>query len=159
GGIHAIAGPDLVVLRTTAPLAGENLSTVSEFTVQEGESVEFVMTYGQSHLHVPRPIDVAKALEETQAFWEEWVGQSTYTGEYRTQVERSLITLKALTYRPTGGIVAAVTTSLPEQIGGSRNWDYRYCWLRDATFTLYAFMGSGYYDEARAWQHWLLRAI
>jgi GH15 family glucan-1,4-alpha-glucosidase len=158
-GIHAIAGPDLVVLRTKAPLAGEDLTTVSEFTVNEGESVDFVMTYGRSHLHAPRAIDVIKALAETQSFWEEWAAQCNYQGPYREVVERSLITLKALTYRPTGGIVAAVTTSLPEQLGGPRNWDYRYCWLRDATFTLDAFMHGGYYQEAKAWQQWLLRAI
>jgi GH15 family glucan-1,4-alpha-glucosidase len=159
GGIRAIAGPDLVVLRTKAPLAGEDLTTVSEFTVSEGESVEFVMTYGRSHLHAPRAIDVGKAIADTQTFWEEWAAISSYQGPYKSMVERSLITLKALTYRPTGGIVAAVTTSLPEQVGGPRNWDYRYCWLRDATFTLDAFMHGGYYEEAKAWQQWLLRAI
>jgi GH15 family glucan-1,4-alpha-glucosidase len=159
GAIHAIAGPDLVVLRTAAPLTGEGLTTVSEFTVNPGESVDFVMTYGPSHLHVPRAIDVNLAVEETQSFWEKWAAESSYEGPYRDAVERSLITLKALTYQPTGGIVAAVTTSLPEQLGGPRNWDYRYCWLRDATFTLYAFMHGGYYQEARAWQGWLLRAI
>ncbi len=159
GGIRAIAGPDLVVLRTKAPLAGEDLTTVSEFTVNEGESVDFVMTYGRSHLHAPRAIDVDKALAETQRFWEEWAAMCSYQGPYRDIVERSLITLKALTYRPTGGIVAAVTTSLPEQLGGPRNWDYRYCWLRDATFTLDALMHGGYYQEAKAWQQWLLRAI
>ena len=159
GAIQAIAGPDLVVLRTAAPLTGQGLTTVSEFTVNPGESVDFVMTYGPSHLHVPRAIDVSKALQETQNFWEKWAAESNYQGPYRDAVERSLITLKALTYRPTGGIVAAVTTSLPEQLGGPRNWDYRYCWLRDATFTLQAFMSGGYYQEARAWQQWLLRAI
>jgi GH15 family glucan-1,4-alpha-glucosidase len=159
GGIRAVAGPDLVVVRTKAPLTGEALTTVSEFTVNEGESVDFVMTYGRSHLHLPRAIDVARALAETQVFWEEWAAACSYQGPYRDIVERSLITLKALTYRPTGGIVAAVTTSLPEQLGGPRNWDYRYCWLRDATFTLQAFMHGGYYQEAKAWQQWLLRAI
>ena len=159
GAMHAIAGPDLVVLRTAAPLTGEGLTTVSEFTVNAGESVDFVMTYGPSHLHVPRAIDVNLAVEETQSFWEKWAAASSYEGPYRDAVERSLITLKTLTYRPTGGIVAAVTTSLPEQLGGPRNWDYRYCWLRDATFTLLAFMHGGYYQEARAWQDWLLRAI
>jgi GH15 family glucan-1,4-alpha-glucosidase len=159
GGIRAIAGPDLVLLRTKAPLDGEDLKTVSEFTVKEGETVEFVMTYGRSHLHVPRAIDAAKALESTQTFWEEWARSCVYQGPYRDAVERSLITLKALTYRYTGGIVAAVTTSLPEQLGGPRNWDYRYCWLRDASFTLQALMNGGYYQEAKAWQRWLLRAI
>jgi GH15 family glucan-1,4-alpha-glucosidase len=132
---------------------------VSEFTVSEGQTVDFVMSYGPSHLEAPRPIDVHKALGETQNFWEKWAAECAHHGAYRDVVERSLITLKALTYRPTGGIVAAVTTSLPEQIGGPRNWDYRYCWLRDATFTLLAFMDSGYYQEAKAWQRWLLRAI
>jgi len=157
--VHAIAGPDLVVFRTLAPMTGEGLKTVSEFTVSEGQTVDFAMSYGPSHLEAPRPIDVDKALQETQSFWEKWATECAHQGPYRDVVGRSLITLKALTYRPTGGIVAAVTTSLPEQIGGPRNWDYRYCWLRDATFTLLAFMGVGYYEEARAWQRWLLRAI
>jgi GH15 family glucan-1,4-alpha-glucosidase len=159
-GIRAIAGPDLVMLHTKAPLIGKGLTTVSEFTVNAGESVDFVMTYGPSHLPAPRTIDVNKAIEETQDFWEKWAAENCYQGlPYREAVERSFITLKALTYQPTGGIVAAVTTSLPEQLGGSRNWDYRYCWLRDATFTLLSFMFGGYYQEAKAWQQWLLRAI
>ena len=158
-GIKAIVGPDLVVLRTAAPLIGQHMTTVSEFTVNEGESVHFVMSYGPSHLPPPPVIDVDQSLQATQAFWEEWSHACAYTGPYRNAVMRSLITLKALTYRLTGGIVAAVTTSLPEQIGSSRNWDYRYCWLRDATFTLQAFMSGGYYGEADAWQQWLLRAI
>jgi GH15 family glucan-1,4-alpha-glucosidase len=159
GGIRAIAGPDLVAFRTAAPLTGKGLSTVSEFTVKAGESVDFVMTYGPSHLNTPRAIDVNKSLEETQKFWEKWAADNSYQGPYQDAVERSLITLKALTYRPTGGIVAAVTTSLPEQLGGPRNWDYRFCWLRDATFTLLAFMSGGFYQEAKEWQQWLLRAI
>jgi GH15 family glucan-1,4-alpha-glucosidase len=158
-GIRAVAGPDQVLLRTKAPLTGEDMKTVSEFTVKEGETVEFVMTYSRSHLHMAHAIDAAEALAHTQTFWENWARGCTYEGPYRDAVERSLITLKALTYRPTGGIVAAVTTSLPEQLGGPRNWDYRYCWLRDASFTLQAFMYGGYYNEAKAWQHWLLRAI
>jgi GH15 family glucan-1,4-alpha-glucosidase len=158
-GIKAIVGPDLVVLRTAAPLIGQHMTTVSEFTVNAGESVHFVMSYGPSHLPPPPVIDVDQSLQATQAFWEEWSRACAYTGPYRNAVMRSLITLKALTYRLTGGIVAAVTTSLPEQIGSSRNWDYRYCWLRDATFTLQAFMSGGYYEEADAWQQWLLRAI
>jgi len=159
GGIRAIAGPDLVALRTAAPLTGKGLTTVSEFTVKAGESIDFVMTYGPSHLNTPRAIDVNKSLEETQKFWEKWAADNNYQGPYQDAVERSLITLKALTYRPTGGIVAAVTTSLPEQLGGPRNWDYRFCWLRDATFTLLAFMSGGFYQEAKEWQQWLLRAI
>ena len=158
-GWTAIAGPDLVVLRTKALLKGEDFTTVSNFTVEQGQSVEFVMTYGASHRLVPRAINVEEALEKTQRFWEEWVASCQYEGPYRSAVERSLITLKALTYQPTGGIVAAVTTSLPEQIGGNRNWDYRYCWLRDATFSLLALMNGGYYQEAKEWQAWLLRAI
>ncbi|HEV2275236.1 MAG TPA: glycoside hydrolase family 15 protein [Acidobacteriaceae bacterium] len=158
-GWSAIAGPDLAMLRTKAPLRGEDMRTVSEFTLHEGEVMEFALTYGASHRHAPRPIDVQQALAQTQSFWEEWAGRCRYEGPYRSAVERSLITLKALTYRPTGGIVAAVTTSLPEQIGGPRNWDYRYCWLRDATFTLLALMNGGYYQEAKEWQSWLLRAI
>src|ERR1700758_4421051 len=117
------------------------------------------MTYGPSHLHAPRAIDVNEALRETQDFWRKWCGDNCYQGPYRAAVERSLITLKALTYAPTGGIVAAVTTSLPEQLGGVRNWDYRFCWLRDATFTLYALLNAGYLDEACAWRSWLLRAV
>jgi GH15 family glucan-1,4-alpha-glucosidase len=148
-----------VVLRTTVPLIGQDLTTVAEFTVNEGESVEFVMSYGPSHLPLPPVIDVSASLEKTQYLWQEWSHRCSYQGPYRNAVVRSLITLKALTYRPTGGIVAAVTTSLPEQLGGSRNWDYRYCWLRDATFTLQALMHGGYYEEAEAWQQWLLRAI
>jgi GH15 family glucan-1,4-alpha-glucosidase len=157
--IHAIAGPDLIVLRTTAPLVGQGLTTVSEFNVQEGETVEFVMSYGLSHRQAPRPIDVKRALGETEVYWREWAGRGTYRGQYQAEVERSLMTLKALTYRPTGGVVAAVTTSLPEQLGGPRNWDYRYCWLRDAAFTLQALMNNGYYEEAESWQRWLLRAV
>jgi GH15 family glucan-1,4-alpha-glucosidase len=159
GSWKAIAGPDLVVLRTQMPLEGVDLTTVSEFTIKAGESASFAMTYSPSHLLVPRPIDVDEALGRTQTYWEKWAARCPYDGPYRQAVERSLITLKALTYHPTGGIVAAVTTSLPEQLGGQRNWDYRYCWLRDATFTLLAFMNGGYYQEARRWHAWLLRAI
>ena len=158
-GWTAVAGPSLVVLRTGVALKGEDLITVSEFTIRRGQSVEFVMTYGESHLKVPRAIDAGKALKKTQSFWEDWASRGLYVGPYQAIVERSLITLKALTYQPTGGIVAAVTTSLPEQIGGSRNWDYRYCWLRDATFALLALMNGGHYYEAKQWQTWLLRAI
>jgi GH15 family glucan-1,4-alpha-glucosidase len=159
GELVAIAGPDLVVLRTQAPLRGEDFMTVSEFTVRAGQSMSFVMTYGQSFRKTPREINVKEALKQTQRFWEEWSSRGEYRGAHHDAVERSLITLKALTYRPTGGIVAAVTTSLPEEIGGSRNWDYRYCWLRDATFTLFAMMVGGYYQEAKQWQGWLLRAV
>ncbi len=162
-GIRAVAGPDVVELQTSAPLAGENLQTVSEFTVRQGETVSFVLTYGPYGDYRSRSIgaslDVVQAREKTLCFWTEWAGRATYQGPYREMVERSLITLKALTFQPTGGIVAAPTTSLPEDIGGERNWDYRYCWLRDTTFTLLALMNGGYYDEAEDWIHWLHRTI
>ena len=157
--LRAIAGPDMVVLHTSAPIHGEGLSTVADFTVAEGESVAFVMTYSASHLPLPEPVDAEQALTETERFWEEWSGRCTYGGPWRDAVLRSLVTLKALTYRPTGGIVAAPTTSLPEQLGGVRNWDYRYCWLRDATLTLLALMNAGYLQEALDWRDWGLRTI
>ncbi|MGY3616973.1 glycoside hydrolase family 15 protein [Bradyrhizobium sp. USDA 10063] len=154
----AICGQDMVVLRSPVETRGQDLTTVAEFTLSEGDVVPFVMTYGPSHLPVPGPIDPAKALQDTEAFWTEWSSRCTYEGFARNLVLRSLITLKALTFAPTGGIVAAPTTSLPEKLGGQRNWDYRYCWLRDATFTLLALMNSGYTEEALAWHNWLLRA-
>jgi GH15 family glucan-1,4-alpha-glucosidase len=159
GGLLAIAGPDMAVFRTSVEHHGEELKTVSDFTVSEGESVNFVLTYGASYEKPPRAIDAEKALEETEHFWRHWAARCKSDGTYAEAIERSLITLKALTYRPTGGIVAAVTTSLPEALGGQRNWDYRYCWLRDATFTLLALMNGGYYDEAKAWKDWLRRAV
>jgi GH15 family glucan-1,4-alpha-glucosidase len=162
GSLRAISGPDMVVLRTDAPLRGQNMHTVSEFTLASGESHAFVMTYAPSYRGFPRAIESEHELELTTKFWTDWSSRldtdSHYKGEYEEAVKRSLITLKALTYAPTGGIVAAPTTSLPEQLGGTRNWDYRYCWLRDATFTLLALMNAGYYEEARAWRDWLLRA-
>ena len=158
-GLLAICGPDMTVLRTPVATRGEDLTTVAEFEVGEGDTVPFVLTYGPSHLAVPAPIDPAVALQETEAFWSEWSARCAYEGEHRDLVMRSLITLKALTYAPTGGIVAAPTTSLPEKLGGARNWDYRFCWLRDATFTLLALMNSGYTEEALAWHNWLLRAV
>ncbi|MGX4769825.1 glycoside hydrolase family 15 protein [Bradyrhizobium guangdongense] len=154
----AIAGQDMTVLRTPVETRGEDLTTVSEFEVKAGETVPFVLTYGPSHLAPPEPIDPETALGETQKFWEEWCNHCTRDGPYHDLIVRSLITLKALTFGPTGGIVAAPTTSLPEKLGGSRNWDYRFCWLRDATFTLLALMNSGYTEEASAWHNWLLRA-
>jgi GH15 family glucan-1,4-alpha-glucosidase len=159
GTLSAIAGPDMVVLRTPVPLRGEDRKTVGEFTVSAAETVAFVLTYGPSHLEPPAPIDPIAALADTEAFWTEWSSQFHGAGEWSAAVMRSLITLKALTYQPTGGIVAAPTTSLPEMLGGPRNWDYRYCWLRDSTFTLLALMNSGYYEEAKAWRAWLLRAV
>jgi len=155
----AVAGPDRVVLRTPVSLRGEDLKTVGEFTVAAGETIPFVLSYSPSHLPVPDAVDATAALTETERFWQRWAAQCVEAGEYSEVVRRSLITLKALTYRPTGGIVAAATTSLPEEIGGSRNWDYRYCWLRDATFTLQSMMNAGYYQEAQAWRAWLLRAV
>ena len=156
--LRAIAGPDMVVLRSDVPVRGEGLTTVGDFTIGEGEKASFVLTYGPSHLPPPRSVDPDAALSDTEGFWREWTARGTYRGEWLDAVQRSLITLKALTYRPTGGIVAAPTTSLPEQLGGTRNWDYRLCWLRDATLTLLALMDGGYYEEAGAWRDWLLRA-
>jgi GH15 family glucan-1,4-alpha-glucosidase len=158
GDLLAISGPDMLVLRTPVELRGEGLTTVGDFTVAAGQTIAFVLTYAPSHLPVPEPIDPQDALRQTQSFWEDWASIHHSTGVYTDAVRRSLITLKALTYEPTGGIAAAPTTSLPEQIGGPRNWDYRFCWLRDATLTLLAFMNGGYYDEARRWRDWLLRA-
>lgn len=158
GALLAICGQDMTVLRTPVETRGKDLTTVAEFEVTEGKTIPFVLTYGASHLELPDPIDPAKALQETEDFWLDWCSRCNYEGDSRDLVMRSLITLKALTYLPTGGIVAAPTTSLPEKLGGARNWDYRYCWLRDATFTLLALMNSGYTEEASAWHSWLLRA-
>jgi GH15 family glucan-1,4-alpha-glucosidase len=158
GTFRAIAGPDMVVMHTPVAIHGEGLKTVGTFDVRAGEDVPLVLTYEASHLPVPEAIDVAASLEHTEQFWTEWAARAEELGEFRDEVMRSLITLKALTYAPTGGIVAAPTTSLPEQLGGPRNWDYRFCWLRDATLTLLALMNAGYFDEARAWRDWLLRA-
>jgi GH15 family glucan-1,4-alpha-glucosidase len=158
-GLLAICGQDMTVLRTPVETRGEDLTTVADFWVSEGDTIPFVLTYGPSHLPVPKPINPAHALQDTEDFWIEWCSHCTYQGDHRDLVMRSLITLKALTYGPTGGIVAAPTTSLPEKLGGQRNWDYRFCWLRDATFTLLALMNSGYTGEASAWHNWLLRAV
>jgi GH15 family glucan-1,4-alpha-glucosidase len=159
GTISAIAGPERLVLRAPAALYGEDLKTVGEFTVEAGQSVPFVLSHGPSFQNPPPPIDPFNALARTEAFWRQWSDRCPDVGPWTEAVKRSLITLKALTYAPTGGIVAAATTSLPERLGGVRNWDYRYCWLRDATFTLLALMSLGYYDEARAWRDWLIRAV
>lgn len=158
GSLLAVAGQDMTVLRTPVETRGEDLTTVAEFEVKAGDTVPFVLTYGPSHLDPPAPIDPEVALQETETFWKEWCSHCTHDGDFRDLVVRSLITLKALTFDPTGGIVAAPTTSLPEKLGGARNWDYRFCWLRDATFTLLALMNSGYTEEALAWHNWLLRA-
>ena len=160
GGIRAVAGPDAVWLRTPVPLEGRDLATVAQFTVRAGERVPFVLSWCPSWGSAPKALDAAASLDATDAFWTEWSQKAAgVDGPYKDAVIRSLITLKALTYRPTGGIVAAATTSLPERIGGERNWDYRYCWLRDATYTLQALLGAGYLEEARDWREWLLRAI
>ncbi len=158
-GIRAVGGPDGIVLDTPVELHGENLSTVAEFTVTEGQQLPFTLMWHPSNQPRPREIDAAGVIEKTEAWWREWAGRCTYEGPWRAAVMRSLITLKALIYAPTGGIVAAPTTSLPEKLGGVRNWDYRYCWLRDATFTLYALLTNGYTEEALAWREWLLRAV
>ncbi|MBA2623027.1 MAG: glycoside hydrolase family 15 protein [Chthoniobacterales bacterium] len=159
GGLEAIAGPDAMILHTPMETHGENLSTVAEFTVEQGDRVPFVLTWFPSHEKPPRKVHAEHALEETERYWRGWANRCQAKGEWRNAVMRSLVTLKGLTYGPTGGIVAALTTSLPEEIGGVRNWDYRYCWLRDATFTLVGLMDAGYLEEARAWREWLLRAI
>jgi len=158
GALRAIAGPDLVVLHTSVPLRGEDLKTVADFEVAAGESATFVLTHGLSYHPLPKPIEPQRALDATEKFWTKWASRNESSGEFADVVGRSLMTLKALTYAPTGGVVAAPTTSLPESLGGSRNWDYRFCWLRDATLTLLSLMNAGYYDEARAWRDWLLRA-
>ena len=158
-GIQAVAGPNMLVLRTPVPLHGEDLRTVGTFSVGAGERVPFVLSHGLSHHVHPSSASTADALARTETFWHDWSTRCPGAGEWTDAVKRSLLTLKALTYAPTGGIVAAPTTSLPERSGGTRNWDYRYCWLRDATFTLLALMNLGYYDEARAWRDWLLRVI
>jgi len=160
GALRAIAGPDMVVLRTPAALAGENLTTVAALTVARGEVVPFVLSYGRSWRPPPAALDWERALADTQDFWTGWVSKGeTPRSPPPAAARRSLITLKALTYAPTGGVVAAPTTSLPEKLGGVRNWDYRYCWLRDASITLRALMSAGYFDEARAWRDWLHRAV
>jgi len=158
-GLSIIAGPNGITLRCPVDLKGEDMSTVADFTVEAGQTVPFVMSYAPSHLPPLAPIDAAAALLSTEQAWRDWSGRCTYKGEYRDAVVRSLLTLKALTFGETGGIVAAPTTSLPEQLGGPRNWDYRFCWLRDATLTLMALMAGGYFDEAQAWRDWLHRSI
>ena len=158
-GIRAVAGPDTLYCRTDVELRGENLHTVADFTVAAGQRVSFVLTWCQTHHPEPEEKDPDRTVQETEIWWRKWSGRCNYRGEWRDAVLRSLITLKALTYAPTGGIVAAATTSLPEVIGGVRNWDYRYCWLRDATFTLYALIVGGYTQEADAWRHWLVNAV
>jgi GH15 family glucan-1,4-alpha-glucosidase len=158
-GIRATAGPETLYCRTAVPLSGEDLRTVANFTVSAGERVPFELAWSPTHEPEPPATDPLRNLDETEQWWAAWSDRCTFHGEWRDAVMRSLITLKALTYAPTGGIVAAPTTSLPERIGGVRNWDYRYCWLRDATFTLYALMVGGYTDEACAWREWLVNSV
>ncbi|MGW1716764.1 glycoside hydrolase family 15 protein [Streptomyces sp. NPDC002156] len=155
----AVAGPDSVWFDTTAETYGKSLTTYADFTVAPGDRIAFTISWEPSHKQPPALPEPEQSLEATEDFWREWVEQCTYHGPYREAVVRSLITLKALTYAPTGGIVAAPTTSLPEDIGGVRNWDYRYTWLRDAAITLSSLLRTGYRDEARAWREWLLRAV
>jgi GH15 family glucan-1,4-alpha-glucosidase len=157
--LEGIAGPDTVLVRSDVHLRGENFKTVADFTVSAGETSSFIITYVPIDTPVPKPLDSQHMLATTEHFWTHWAAKSKIGGPWKDAVTRSLITLKAMTYAPTGGVVAAVTTSLPEQIGGERNWDYRFCWLRDATLTLLALMNGGYYDEANKWRDWLLRAV
>jgi GH15 family glucan-1,4-alpha-glucosidase len=159
GGLEAIAGPNGLILRTPVKTWGKDLTTVAEFNVSKGDRVPFVLTWFASHSKPPRAIHSDHALRDTERYWKKWANRCHRKTPWDNAVVRSLVTLKGLTYAPTGGIVAAATTSLPEEIGGERNWDYRYCWLRDATFTLIALVSAGYQDEAKSWREWLLRAI
>ena len=159
GGLRAVGGPDSLLLRTPVPMRGRNFHTIAEFDVVEGQRVPFDLTWFPSHQEPSHELDPEQGLADTESWWTSWASRCTVQGPWRDAVVRSLITLKALTYRPTGAIVAAPTTSLPEKFGGVRNWDYRYCWLRDATFTLLALLDAGYTAEARAWREWLVRAV
>jgi len=157
--LRAVAGPDMAVLRASVHLHGENFKTVGDFAVVAGDKVSFSLSYALSHRDIPESVDIETQLRATEKFWTGWAGRNKIEGPWNEAVTRSLITLKALTYAPTGGMAAAATTSLPEFIGGPRNWDYRFCWLRDATLTLLALMNGGYYEEAQMWRDWLLRAV
>lgn len=157
--LTAVAGPHLLTFRTRAKIHGEDMHSVADFTLKKGEAMPFVLAYGESFKPIPSSIDAVIAMDETEHFWRKWADTCKVKGKWRTAIMRSLLTLKGLSYAPTGGIVAAVTTSLPEKIGGTRNWDYRYCWLRDATFTLLAFLNAGHTEEATAWEQWLMRVI
>jgi GH15 family glucan-1,4-alpha-glucosidase len=158
-GLEAVAGPDALILRTPVETRGKDLTTVAEFTVAKGDRIPFVLTWFASHTDPPRKINPEHALRDTEVFWGDWAKRFETKGKWRDAIVRSLITLKGLTYAPTGGLVAALTTSLPEQIGGVRNWDYRFCWLRDAALILLVLLGAGYREEAKSWREWLLRAI
>jgi GH15 family glucan-1,4-alpha-glucosidase len=155
----AVAGPDALSFRAPVEAHGEGMTTVSEFAVEAGERIPFVLTWFPSHEGPPKAVDPEQALEDTETYWLDWAAKCGHTGDYHEEIHQSLLVLKALTYAPTGGIVAAPTTSLPELVGGVRNWDYRFCWLRDATLTLLAMLNAGYSDEAEAWRAWLLRAV
>jgi GH15 family glucan-1,4-alpha-glucosidase len=155
----AIAGPDGLCFRTPVRVRGEDFTTVSDFTVEPGQRIPFVLTWFPSHQELPEKIDPEQALADTEEYWLDWAGRCLHVGDYHDEIHQSLLVLKALTFAPTGGIVAAPTASLPEQIGSVRNWDYRFCWLRDATLTLLAMLNAGYRDEAEAWRSWLLRAV
>jgi len=159
GTMRAIAGPDMLVMRTPAYFRGENFKTVAQFVLSKGKTMPFVLSYQRSHLELPAPVDPDEALKRCETFWTDWTAATKTDGPHSAAIKRSLLTLKALTYQPSGGIVAAATTSLPEQFGSERNWDYRLCWLRDATLTLLAMMNAGIYDEAAAWRDWLHRAV
>ena len=159
GALRAIAGPEMMIVHTPVHLRGENMTTVGEFTINQGDTIPFVLSFLRSHRPLHEPLDPTTALNETETFWREWAAKCRPAGPWTEAVVRSVITLKALTYAPTGGMVAAPTTSLPEQLGGERNWDYRFCWLRDATLVLLGAMNAGYYEEAQAWRDWLLRAV
>jgi GH15 family glucan-1,4-alpha-glucosidase len=157
--VRLVAGPDMLVLRAPVKMRGENFKTVGEFTVAAGEQIAMVLSYAPSHRDLPEACDVPECLQATEEFWSDWSRRNKIGSRWKDAVCRSLITLKALTFEPTGGMVAALTTSLPEKLGGERNWDYRFCWLRDATLTLLALMNAGYYEEAHSWRDWLLRAV
>ena len=159
GSLRMVCGPDALSLWSQVPTRGKGMATVADFTVSPGQDVPFELAWFPSHEEPPRPLAARFIVDDTELYWRGWAEQSTYEGPYRDAVVRSLLTLKALTYAPTGGIVAAPTTSLPEALGGIRNWDYRYCWLRDATLTLMSLMGAGYHQEAEDWRKWLLRAV
>lgn len=159
GALSLVAGASMLLLRTEAPVHGESMKTVGSFSVTDGQHVAFVLSHQISYENPATAEDPNALLDETERFWREWSSRCEAAGPYSEAVLRSLMTLKALTFAPSGGMVAAATTSLPEQVGGPRNWDYRFCWLRDATLTLLALMGAGYYDEARAWRDWLVRAV
>jgi GH15 family glucan-1,4-alpha-glucosidase len=153
------AGPNALQFRAPVNMREEDTATISEFALEQGERVPFLLTWFPSHEVLPEPPDADQALSETESYWLDWAGSCTHTGDYHDEIHESLLVLKALTYAPTGGIVAAPTTSLPEQAGGTRNWDYRFCWVRDATLTLLAMLNAGYPEEARAWGSWIRRAV